>query len=293
MARRRMFSLDIVDTDKFACLSKDARYLYYELGVRADDDGFIGSPIRIIRMIECTTNDLEELIENGFVIKFETGVIAISDWKIHNTVRKDMYKKTIYQKELKQLSEVEKRYCLIKKRERNNDVTSDVTENVTSNAICNNNVTENVTSNAICNNNVTENEEITIYNDTENVTYNDTENVTHNVSLGKVRLGKDRLGKIRLGKDSNLNDPQEIADLFNELCNSFEPVTNILNYSNELSSSLMKGFTKHDYITAFSKAEDSNYLKGLTSKRKKPADFPWILKHLEEIKQGKYDDFKK
>ena len=62
MARRRMFSLDVVDTDKFACMSKDARYLYYELGVRADDDGFIGSPRRIIKMTESTMDDLNELI---------------------------------------------------------------------------------------------------------------------------------------------------------------------------------------------------------------------------------------
>lgn len=43
MARRRMFSLDIVDSDQFTDLPATARLLYYELGTRADDDGFIGN----------------------------------------------------------------------------------------------------------------------------------------------------------------------------------------------------------------------------------------------------------
>ena len=104
MARRRMFSLDVVDTDKFACMSKDARYLYYELGVRADDDGFIGSPRRIIKMTESTMDDLNELINNGFIIRFNTGIVVIKDWLQNNQIRSDRYKPTIYSDEKQQIS---------------------------------------------------------------------------------------------------------------------------------------------------------------------------------------------
>lgn len=127
MAHRRMISQDIVDTDGFATMSLSARYLYYELLVRADDDGFLGAPMRIARMVECTEKDLNELVHNGYIIKFETGIIVIRDWKIHNNIRKDIYRQTQYQNERELICEVEKRYYL--KSECN--VTEDVTENVT------------------------------------------------------------------------------------------------------------------------------------------------------------------
>lgn len=114
MARRRMFSLDVVDTDKFACMSKDARYLYFELGVRADDDGFIGSPMRIIKMTESTKENLNELINTGFIIQFDTGIIVITDWLQNNQLRKDRYKPTVYVNERNQISidESAKKYVL-------------------------------------------------------------------------------------------------------------------------------------------------------------------------------------
>ena len=114
MARRRMFSLDVVDTDKFVCMSKDARYLYFELGVRADDDGFIGSPMRIIKMTESTKENLNELINTGFIIQFDTGIIVITDWLQNNQLRKDRYKPTVYVNERNQISidESAKKYVL-------------------------------------------------------------------------------------------------------------------------------------------------------------------------------------
>ena len=131
MAHRRMISLEIVDTDSFSKMSQDARYLYFELVIRADDDGFLGAPMRIVRMVGCTEKDLDELVDNLYIIRFETGIIVIRDWKIHNNVRKDMYKKTIYQKELDMLYEVENRYYLKGVDNVTYNVTDDVTYNVT------------------------------------------------------------------------------------------------------------------------------------------------------------------
>ena len=125
MPRRRMISLDIVDSDSFAMMSQSAKYLYFELLIRADDDGFLGAPMRIARMVGCARSDLDELIHNGYIIVFETGIIVIRDWKIHNTIRKDMYKKTIYQDEFNMLCEIERRYHL------KDNVTDNVTDNGT------------------------------------------------------------------------------------------------------------------------------------------------------------------
>jgi len=103
MARRRLFSLDVVDTDKFINIPLKARYLYYELSIRADDDGFVGAPLKIARMVQCEENNLNDLIESGFLIPFDSGVIVITHWNINNTIRKDRYSQTLYQKEFHSL----------------------------------------------------------------------------------------------------------------------------------------------------------------------------------------------
>ena len=104
MAQRRMFNLAVIDTDKFNDMPISARLLYYELGMRADDDGFIASPKKIIKMVGCSEDDLKALIVKGFVICFESGVIVITHWKMHNYIQTDRYKKSIYQEERSKLN---------------------------------------------------------------------------------------------------------------------------------------------------------------------------------------------
>lgn len=104
MARRRMFSLDVVDTDKFLEMSQTAQCLYYHLGMRADDDGFISSPNKIVRMLGCNVGDLQELIQNGYVLKMESGIVVIKHWKVHNSIKSDRYNPTIHVEEKEKLS---------------------------------------------------------------------------------------------------------------------------------------------------------------------------------------------
>lgn len=96
MAKRRMFSMDIVDTDKFLDLPQSAQSLYFHLGMRADDDGFIGSPKRITAMVGARQKDLDLLISEGLIISFDSGVCVIADWRINNCIRKDRYTETVY-----------------------------------------------------------------------------------------------------------------------------------------------------------------------------------------------------
>lgn len=103
MAQRRMFSIAVIDTDKFNDMPISARLLYYELGMRADDDGFVDSPKKIIKMVGCSEDDLKSLIVKGFVICFDSGVIVITHWKMHNYIQADRYKKSIYQEERSKL----------------------------------------------------------------------------------------------------------------------------------------------------------------------------------------------
>lgn len=100
MAKRRMFSLDIIDTDMFLDMSVGSQNLYFHLAMRADDDGFVASPKKILKITNATQNDYDILIAKQFVIPFETGVCVIKHWKIHNLVRSDRYKKTMYDQEM-------------------------------------------------------------------------------------------------------------------------------------------------------------------------------------------------
>jgi hypothetical protein len=96
MAQKRMFSLSVVDTDKFMDMSASAQALYFHLGMHGDDDGFVASPKKIARATGCNDDDLRLLASKGYVIPFESGVIVITDWTVNNTLKNDRYHETIY-----------------------------------------------------------------------------------------------------------------------------------------------------------------------------------------------------
>lgn len=89
-----MMSKKIIDTDNFLDMPQSTQCLYFHLLLRADDDGFIQSPKSIMRIIGCKDDDLRLLNAKGFVIGFETGVIVIRHWRIHNYVQSDRYSKS-------------------------------------------------------------------------------------------------------------------------------------------------------------------------------------------------------
>lgn len=107
MAKRRMFSLEIVDTDDFLDMPTSAQSLYFHLGMRADDDGFVSSPRKITKIVNCGSDDFKILITKGYVIPFESGVCVVRDWKTNNYIQPDRYHPTRYLEEKKQLQEAE------------------------------------------------------------------------------------------------------------------------------------------------------------------------------------------
>lgn len=103
MAKKRMFSLSVIDSDAFTDMPLSAQALYFHLCMRADDDGFIGNPKRIKGMIGASDDDLKLLIAKRFLLVFENGVIVIKHWRMHNTLQKDRYTPTDYLDERNQL----------------------------------------------------------------------------------------------------------------------------------------------------------------------------------------------
>ena len=114
MAERRMFAKTIIDSDAFLDMPVTARLLYYDLAMRADDDGFVNSPKKIMRMIGASQDDLHILMMRKFIIAFDNGIVVIKHWRIHNYIRQDTYNETKY-KEQKNMLELDenKSYRLV------------------------------------------------------------------------------------------------------------------------------------------------------------------------------------
>ena len=177
MAERRMFAKSIIFSDDFTEMSSMARTLYVYLSMAADDDGFLNNPKNVQRMSGAGDEDMELLKEKGYIISFDSGVIAIKDWKTNNSIKKDRYKPTVCKKEKRTLED-----CC------DNDGDYQV-------SVAQNNKEDEQT----------ENREVTSTEQTENV-YATSMELTWNQNGTKVepqdRLGKDRLGKDRLDKGS-------------------------------------------------------------------------------------------
>lgn len=92
MAERRMMSKSIIKSDTFLDMPATTQNLYFHMLLDADDDGFINAPKSIMRMIGAKDDDMKVLSAKQFVIPFESGVVVIKDWKIHNYIQNDRYK---------------------------------------------------------------------------------------------------------------------------------------------------------------------------------------------------------
>ena len=87
-----MMSKSIIKSDTFLDMPATTQNLYFHMLLDADDDGFINAPKSIMRMIGAKEDDMKVLTAKQFVIPFESGVVVIKDWKIHNYIQNDRYK---------------------------------------------------------------------------------------------------------------------------------------------------------------------------------------------------------
>ena len=124
MAERRMFAKTIIDSDAFIDMPLSSQSLYFHLSMRGDDDGFINNPKKIQRMIGASDDDLKLLIAKKFIIPFESGIVVIKHWKIHNYIQKDRYKPTLYIEEKSMLETKENKGYTLK----NNQCIQNVSE---------------------------------------------------------------------------------------------------------------------------------------------------------------------
>lgn len=104
MAERRMFAKTVVLSDAFLDMPPSARCLYFTYGMLADDDGFVNNPKSVMRQCGSTAEDIQKLVDGGYIIKFDSGVIAITAWRVNNLIKNDRYVPTACTKEKKMLN---------------------------------------------------------------------------------------------------------------------------------------------------------------------------------------------
>lgn len=261
MANKRMFTMKICDSDAFLDMPLSSQCLYFHLNMRADDDGFVGNPKRIMRIIGASAEDLEVLIENRFILTFEDGVIVIKHWRMHNTLSTNRYHETQYvdEKNMLRVKEngaysfnagdviddsklIEKSGRLSKKqmeKRRNFDAT-----------------------------------------------------LTHpDIDKGlDIDIDKEKESEKAAGK----KECQEIADMYNEICVSFPRCTVLSDKRKTLIKSRLKTYSVDDFRNMFQKAEASEFLKG-NNQRNWRATFDWMLNdsNMAKIIDGNYANLNK
>lgn len=99
MAERRMFSKKITEADQFTELPPTTQALYFHLCMSADDDGFSNEIRKSMFNAHASTTDFNTLVDKRFIIPFDSGVIVIKHWKMHNLIRNDRYKETQFVEE--------------------------------------------------------------------------------------------------------------------------------------------------------------------------------------------------
>lgn len=309
MANRRMFSLNVIDTDKFLDMPVSSQLLYFHLGMRADDEGVVSSPKRIARTTNCGDDDLRLLVTKGYIIPFESGVVVIKHWKQNNYIRPDRYTPTMYKEELEKLSVINNIYAM-PTAGISNDIPNDIPDGIPSD-IPNNpqngiptvgNMVDNMSyprrPQVSLGKDSIELDKYSIDKDRERREVEDRESIVNRGYGGKKERERKKPNVTSYPQENSLSYPQsqqmdanDIVELFNTICVTYPTVNSLNQYSTALSNSLMfNRYSKKDYSIIFQKAEQSNVLRERIDSEESPVDLGWILEHSEEIKNGYFDN---
>ena len=256
MAERRMFAKTIIDSDAFLDMPLSAQSLYFHLAMRADDDGFINNPKKIQRMIGASEDDCKLLIAKKFVLVFDTGVIVIRHWKLHNYIQKDRYKPTIYQSERNAL-----------KTEANGMYTQ-----------CIHDVSNMDTQDRL----ELGKDRLELGEESIEISPTACEDYMYADAYPQADQPKKARPKINY---------QEIADMYNAICISLPRMTTLSDKRKEAIAARLKHYTVDQFREMFAKAENSAFLKG-SNNRNWTANFDWLVKdaNFAKVLDGNYDN---
>ena len=264
MAERRMFAKTIIDSDAFLDMPLSAQSLYFHLAMRADDDGFIDNPKKIQRMIGASEDDCKILIAKKFVLVFDTGVIVIRHWKLHNCIQKDRYKPTIYQSERNALeTEASGMYtqCI-------HDVSNvDTQDRLVKDRLVKDRLVK---------------DRLELGEESVEISPAAREDYMYADAYPQAEPQKVERQK---------NDYKAIVDLYNSICISLPKVTAMSDNRQKAIAARLKTYTVDQFREMFAKAENSAFLKG-SNNRNWTANFDWLVKdaNFAKVLDGNYDN---
>lgn len=252
MAEKRMFTQKIIDSDAFLDMPLSTQALYFHLNMRADDDGFVNNPKKICRMVSASEDDLKLLIAKRFAIGFDSGVIVIKHWRMHNTLKKDRYNPTHYQEELAML-EIKDNKSYTERR-------------------------------------VIEAESVVCI--PESVQVEPTWNQPGTSLEPEWNHSIDKISKDKLSIEKReCTDFQSVVALFHEICVSFPKVRSLSDARKKAIKARLNTYSMDDFRTVFENAEASSFLKGKND-RNWNANFDWLIadKNMAKVLEGNYAD---
>lgn len=104
MSAKRMISDTVCGMDSFVEMPLSAQALYFHLVLQADSKGFFSSAVKTMRMIGAKQEDLECLINNGFILRFPgTTTCCIRHWNMMNTLKSTQSKSDFQEAKLVRL----------------------------------------------------------------------------------------------------------------------------------------------------------------------------------------------
>lgn len=271
MAERRMFAKTIIDSDAFIDMPTSARLLYYDLAMRADDDGFINSPKKVCRMTGANDNDLKVLETKKFIIPFESGVVVIKHWLIHNYIRRDTYQSTKYKNEMRML------------RLDENKAYTQVHPSTARGRLVDGSSTQDRLG------------KDRIGKDRLDISYSSNEEYSSTQNVDKPALESKNFSPSETKKENQMSDErvQKVVSMYHEICKSLpriEKVTDSRRVLIRKAEERLKG--TGGFGPFFERVERSDFLTGRKTNWR--AGFDWIMKaaNLWKIIEGNYDNRK-
>lgn len=289
-----MLNKTVVESDPFFEMPADSQALYMHLVLNADDEGFVGNPETIRRMTGFSKDSLKLLIAKGFLISFQSGVVVVTHWEMQNKIQPSRKTKTIFtdEKGLLLVDEQGKYLIFNNSSEPCQQDTDKMSEECQR-------VADKTSEQVSIDKYSIDKSSIELGKYRESIEkVEDRESIDNRGYGGKKERERKEPNKTSYPQYSSPSYPQsqqlepnDIVDLFNDICTTYPTVDDITQYSTALSNSLiLDRYSKADYSTIFQKAEQSSTLKARIHDEESPVDFGWILEHSKEIKNGAFDN---
>ena len=251
MANKRMFTMKIVDSDAFLDMPLSTQALYFHLNMRADDDGFVGNPKKIMRLIGATDDDFRILVAKNFLLLFDNGVIVIKHWRMHNTLSSGRYHETTYL--------TEKEALLLKKNGAYSLTEGEKLDDT----------------------------KLLEMADRQSRRTKDEQKTNADIDIDKD-IDKEKDINIISSKKYEI-DYQEVINYYHHFCPSLPKVTKITEARKKLINARLKDYSVDEVKTAFKLAEESDFLTGRSGKWG-GANFDWVMNtnNIVKILEGNY-----